>query len=63
MQRRDFVRDLALVGGAAALAPSALADDDIRPPRIPRWRGFNLQGRFGWPGHPYEGAAYEESDF
>ena len=63
MERREFVRDLALVGGAAALAPSVLAEDEIRPPRIPRWRGFNLQGRFGWPGHPYEGAAYEESDF
>jgi endoglucanase len=64
VQRREFIRDVALAGAAAALAPRARADeDDIRAPKIPRWRGFNLQGRFGWPGHPYEGTAYQESDF
>ena len=65
MQRREFVRDLAAVGAAAATVPKALlaADQDIGASHIPRWRGFNLQGRFGWPGHPYEGPAYEEADF
>ena len=65
MQRREFVRDLAVLGAAVAATPAAAvaADDDITAKRIPRWRGFNLQGRFGWPGHPYEGPAYEESDF
>jgi endoglucanase len=64
VQRREFIQDVALAGAAAALAPKALAaEDDIQAPRIPRWRGFNLQGRFGWPGHPYEGPAYEEADF
>ena len=37
--------------------------DDITAKRIPRWRGFNLQGDFGYPGHPNNGAAYEECDF
>lgn len=65
MQRREFVRDLAILGAATAATPSSVlaAGDDVTAQRIPRWRGFNLQGRFGWPGHPYEGPAYEESDF
>ncbi len=65
MRRRDFVRDAALLGAAAGAVPRALhgAEEDVTARRIPRWRGFNLQGRFGWPGHPYDGPAFEESDF
>jgi endoglucanase len=65
MNRRHFVKDVAVlcaatqVGGAAVTA----SEDDITAKRIPRWRGFNLQGRFGRPGQPYDGRAFEESDF
>lgn len=68
MNRRNFVTNLAMLyagNAAAALAGVKLADvaDDITPTQIPRWRGFNLQGRFGWPGHPYSGPAFDEFDF
>src|SRR5512136_583281 len=51
MQRRRFVRDAAILGVAAGLAPRAVraADEEVTARRIPRWRGFNLQGRFGMP--------------
>lgn len=70
MHRRLFVRDLALLS-AAAISPqkpaltraAGAAADDLTAAHIPRWRGFNLQGRFGWPGHPYDGPAFEEFDF
>jgi len=39
------------------------AGEDITAKHIPRWRGFNLQGHFPMPGHPYNGPAYEEFDF
>ncbi len=35
------------------------AEEDLNASRIPRWRGFNIQGRFGSPG----GDQYPESDF
>jgi len=65
MQRRQFVQDLAVLGVAAGVAPRVVrgADEEPTAHRIPRWRGFNLQARFGWPGHPYDGPAFEESDF
>jgi endoglucanase len=65
MKRRQFVRDLAVLGVAAGMAPGAAraADDEPTARRIPRWRGFNLQGRFASPGHPYDGPAFEEQDF
>ncbi|HVO09290.1 MAG TPA: cellulase family glycosylhydrolase [Vicinamibacteria bacterium] len=65
MRRRTFVQQAALLGAVAGrpTAVRAAADGDVTAERIPRWRGFNLQGRFGWPGHPYEGTAYEEADF
>jgi endoglucanase len=65
MKRRRFVRDLAALGAAARIAQGTVlaAEKDITAASIPRWRGFNLQGRFGRPGRPYEGPAYEESDF
>ncbi|HZT00238.1 MAG TPA: cellulase family glycosylhydrolase [Terriglobales bacterium] len=40
-----------------------LAAPDITAARIPRWRGFNLQGQFSTPQHPYDGPAYDEFDF
>jgi endoglucanase len=72
MNRRVFVKEAALVCGAAigrgpswaASSPASRATDpDIGPGHIPRWRGFNLQGRFSMPQRPYDGPAYEESDF
>jgi endoglucanase len=70
MHRRVFVKDLALLSAIAAAVPkSRLAtaagfpDEDISAAHIPRWRGFNIQGRFGWPGHPYDGPAFDEFDF
>ena len=69
MDRRSFVKSLAVlpvVGRAAAsalLADSPPVGDDITAKRIPRWRGFNLQGRFPDPDQPLLGHAYEEFDF
>jgi len=65
MDRRDFVKQGMVLGAAAAAAPRAVlaAEEDVTASRIPRWRGFNLQGRFPMPGRPWEGPAYEESDF
>lgn len=70
MLRRAFVKDLALLASIAApLSKNTLAsamkagDADITAAHIPRWRGFNLQGRFPWPGHPYDGPAFDEFDF
>ncbi len=62
---------MALVG-AAGTAPAhagasspteTSAADEPSARRIPRWRGFNLQGRFPLPGRPYAGPAFEERDF
>lgn len=65
MNRRSFVRSSAVLCAAGALgAKASWADDsDITARHIPRWRGFNLQGRFTMPDHPYQGRAYEEFDF
>jgi endoglucanase len=65
MERRLFVQELALLGAAAGVSPRTVlaADEEPTARRVPRWRGFNLQGRFGWPGRPYDGPAYEEDDF
>jgi endoglucanase len=65
MDRRSFVKNAAVFGAAAALgARTSWADEaDITARHIPRWRGFNLQGRFAMPNHPYQGPAYEEFDF
>jgi endoglucanase len=65
MNRRQFVQDLAVLGVAAGMAPRATmaADEEPSSRRLPRWRGFNLQGNFGWPGRPYDGPAFEEKDF
>jgi len=71
MDRRQFVKGgtLACVAGAdvprvlsASRTPSAV-QEEISAARIPRWRGFNLQGRFALPERPYSGPAFDEFDF
>jgi len=64
MERRNFIKDLAISCAAGTVAakvalgaekflPSDKRDiDDINASRIPRWRGFNLQGNFALPGQP-----------
>jgi endoglucanase len=70
MDRRVFLRDLAGVCAAGAAASNggwssnaAGTPEDITAAHIPRWRGFNLQAKFGWPEHPYDGPAFDEFDF
>jgi len=56
MTRRRFI---AAAASAAAALPRALASAPAAQPRIPLWRGFNIEGA------PYGGRklAYSESDF
>lgn len=72
MNRREFLKDAALFCAAnAARAQTALSagrtpsvvQEGVSPARIPRWRGFNLQGRFALPERPYSGPAFDEFDF
>ena len=72
MDRRVFLKDLAVGVGAAGLAAAAggagaarlaAQDADITAARIPRWRGFNLLGMFGAPRKPPAGGAFDEFDF
>jgi endoglucanase len=70
MLRRTFVNDFALLASfAAPLSKFSFAaamdtpEADITAAHIPRWRGFNLQGRFPWPGHLHDGPAFDEFDF
>lgn len=72
MNRRSFVKSLSILSvavGAGATGiwpaenPGSAPEPDITAARIPRWRGFNLQGRFAMPGKPYDGQAYDEFDF
>jgi endoglucanase len=70
MLRRTFAKDLMVLASIVpALDSTTLfaqkdsSDIDISAAHIPRWRGFNLQGRFPWPGHPYDGSAFDEFDF
>jgi len=65
MNRRSFVTNLAVLGVAGTVAAKSVwaADEDINASRIPRWRGFNLQGRFAMPGRPNQGKAFDEFDF
>lgn len=73
MNRRSFLVKAALacaimpVSGLSAMAapfgkPSQ-GPQDVCAAHIPHWRGFNLQGRFPYPNHPYNGPAYDEFDF
>jgi endoglucanase len=65
MNRRTFVKSLGVLGVAAKLGEGSLAaqEADISAARIPRWRGFNLQGRFATPDRPNPGRAFDEFDF
>ena len=70
MDRRNFIKGLA-TGAAGLAATGTLAAnrtgfrfaEDISADRIPRWRGFNLQGRFPRPGQTLQGSAFDEFDF
>jgi endoglucanase len=69
MDRRFFIKDLAASAAGVVAAHSIRAAsqglpaaDGIDARRIPRWRGFNLQGRFASPGRPYSGPAFDEFD-
>ena len=65
MDRRVFLKNTALVATMAGSGTSRLPgpEEDITARHIPRWRGFNLQGRFYLPNHPYSGPAFDEFDF
>ena len=65
MDRRAFAKNLAILCTATTFGPSKLvaAEEVLTARKIPRWRGFNLQGRFPMPGRPYVGTAYDEFDF
>ncbi len=62
MNRREFILSTAAAAAGAALALRSRADTDSssRPqPRVPRWRGFNLQGA-SWGQREL---SFKESDF
>ncbi|HSE21727.1 MAG TPA: cellulase family glycosylhydrolase [Pyrinomonadaceae bacterium] len=67
--RRQFLTTVASTSGAVVLSraigrASLLTEQKpVEQPRIPRWRGFNLQGRFSSPGQPFSGPAFDEFDF
>jgi hypothetical protein len=70
MRRRTFVKYFTFLASVGSGLPRSFpfpttdcSSDDITAAHIPRWRGFNLQGRFAWPGHPYDGSAFDEFDF
>jgi endoglucanase len=79
MSRRSFTGHTAMLALASKFATgsswkvlsdalgqketSASSVLDITAARIPRWRGFNLQGEFGSPERPSDGPAYQEFDF
>jgi hypothetical protein len=69
MDRRLFVKNAALLYSASRIGASSglawtqesnsnadsTALDEVTAKRIPRWRGFNLQGKFSTAEHPYAG--------
>jgi endoglucanase len=74
MDRRTFVKSLAAAGAAAGMTSALHAQSpatpatpaaagDLTAARIPRWRGFNLQGRFSMPNRPVQGPAFDEFEF
>ena len=65
MDRRAFVKNMAILCAAGRAGANVVwaAEEDINATHIPRWRGFNLQGRFAMPGRANEGRAFEEFDF
>ena len=79
MSRRSFTRHTAMLALASKFAPgsnwevvsdaldqaqtSGSSAMDITAAKIPRWRGFNLQGEFGSSERTHDGPAYQEFDF
>jgi endoglucanase len=65
MDRRSFVKNLAVISAGAGLSLGSVGSQeaDITAARIPRWRGFNLQGRFATPDRPNPGRAFDEFEF
>lgn len=65
MDRRAFLKNLSFtaVTLTTAKATQVFAQQEIDARQIPRWRGFNLQGRFGTANRPFNGRAFEEFDF
>ena len=65
MNRRSFVKHMAVMAAGAALGAGASAaqDADLTAARIPRWRGFNLLGYFTVPKQPRPGGVFDEFDF
>jgi endoglucanase len=72
MDRRNFIKDLAISCAASAVAANVALGaedflpavaDDINASRIPRWRGFNLQGDFASSGQTQLRPAFAEFDF
>ena len=70
MDRRNFIKDLAISCAAGTVAANValgaekfLPADDITAGRIPRWRGFNLQGNFAPPDQTQSRPAFDEFDF
>ena len=58
MNRRDFMK---ITAGAtiAAASAAAAAPKPVGPKHLPRWRGFNLQHKFGWGRND----RFDETDF
>jgi endoglucanase len=54
MNRRNFLKGLAVFGVSSRLSAAAAAAADVNPRTIPRWRGFNLQAMISPPGGPYD---------
>jgi endoglucanase len=67
MDRRSFLKNLAIISMVGTLGDSGQTassiEQDITARRIPRWRGFNLQGRFAIANTPNRGSAFDEFDF
>jgi endoglucanase len=59
MDRRDFIKCAGIISATGSLGTKVHldVDEDLNASHIPRWRGFNLQAKFG------PGDKYEESDF
>lgn len=52
-----------LLAASQSPIPRFNSAQEISAAHIPRWRGFNLQGKFSSAEHPYDGPAYDEFDF
>ena len=64
MDRRAFVGGVVAAAAARAARGQATASTkDLSATQIPRWRGFNLQGRFAQPGQPAASEVFGEFDF